>query len=73
MTTAKTKYIELPVTTKAESNQGYEIGGKAHWVRLCAVDADGTVIAMDDVAGHYTTCHSLTEQQIAEARRIAGI
>jgi hypothetical protein len=68
-----TKYIELPVKTKPESNQGYEINGKAHWVRLCAVDPDGTVSAMDDVSGHYTTCHSLSVSQQTEARRIADV
>lgn len=25
--------------------------------------SDGTVSVWDDVAGHYTTCHSLTESQ----------
>lgn len=35
------------------------------------VDADGTVRVWDSVAGHYTTCHSLTARQIASARRRA--
>lgn len=32
------------------------------------VDADGTVRIWDDVADHYTTCHSLTAAQIRYIR-----
>lgn len=71
MTTAK--YIELPVQTETEATRGHEINGAWHWMLDCSVDADGTVCVLDTIAGHYTHCHSLTESQIAEARRIAGI
>ena len=27
------------------------------------VESDGSVLVHDDVAGHYTRCHSLTEEQ----------
>ncbi len=33
------------------------------------VEADGTVRVYDDLAGHYTTCHSLTVAQIRYIRR----
>jgi hypothetical protein len=42
-------------------NQGYK----------ARVDADGTVRVWDSVAGHYTTCHSLTERQYRYCRRNA--
>jgi hypothetical protein len=35
------------------------------------IHADGTVEVYDDLAGHYTTCHSLTPRQIAYVRRRA--
>ena len=34
-------------------------------------EKDGTVRVYDSVAGHYTTCHSLTENQKAYVRRMA--
>lgn len=71
MTTAK--YIELPVKTKAEATRGHEIKGIWHWVLDCSVDADGTVCVLDEIAGHYTHRHSLTEPQIAEARKLASL
>jgi hypothetical protein len=38
-----------------------------------AVDADGTVRVWDSVAGHYTTCHSLSRSAQAKARKLAGV
>lgn len=32
---------------------------------------DGIVSAWDDVAGHYTTLHSLTRRQVGAVRRLA--
>ena len=34
--------------------------------------ADGQAHVWDSVAGHYTTCHSLTESQVARVRRLAN-
>lgn len=34
-------------------------------------EKDGTVYVYDNVAGHYTTCHSLTENQKKRVRRLA--
>lgn len=41
--------------------------------RRCLVDATGTVRAWDEQAGHYSVAHELTDEQIAEAVRLAGI
>lgn len=35
-------------------------------------DASGTVRVFDSVAGHYTTCHSLTPAQVARVRRLTA-
>ena len=37
-----------------------------------AVDADGTVRVWDSVAGHYTTCHSLSASAIRRIVKLAG-
>jgi hypothetical protein len=37
-------------------------------VAACA-DDEGVVRVWDSVAGHYTTCHSLTRRQIQHVRR----
>lgn len=37
------------------------------------VDSDGTVAVWDNVAGHYTTCHSLGESAILRIRKLAEI
>jgi hypothetical protein len=37
-----------------------------------AADSTGTVRVYDTVAGHYTTCHSLTAAQCARVRRLAA-
>jgi hypothetical protein len=36
-----------------------------------AVEADGTVRVWDSVAGHYTTCHSLSAKTQARIRKQA--
>ena len=71
MSKSDTKYVSLPVDSKNESNEGYELNGKWHWVRLCSVDNDGTVRAFDETAGHYTITHSLSDDQIKKARELA--
>ena len=37
------------------------------------VDEDGTVRAWDGVAGHWTTCHSITDRNQSAIRKAAGI
>lgn len=37
----------------------------------CRVEADGTVLVWDSVAGHFTRCHSLSESAIRRIRRLA--
>lgn len=36
------------------------------------VSADGTVRVWDSVAGHYTTCHSLSKSATARIRKLAA-
>jgi hypothetical protein len=36
------------------------------------VDEDGTIRVWDDVAGHYTVCHSLTRSAARRVRRMAS-
>lgn len=44
----------------------------AKGVYKLSVDTDGTVRVYDRTAGHYTTCHSLSERSMAAARRKAA-
>jgi hypothetical protein len=46
-------------------------GGKVEAVR-CRVESDGTVRVWDSVAGHYTTCHSLSAAAQRRARKLAA-
>lgn len=64
-------------TTKTyDSNKSITIRGRAFQGRLeslrCMVDEDGTVRVYDNVAGHYTTCHSLPERTQARVRKLAA-
>lgn len=53
---------------------------KTCWVRdafsgyrgryLAYADENGDVLVWDSVAGHYTTCHSLTRSQCERVRRL---
>ena len=65
------RHVSLPVETRAEADWG--AGDPMRSYRDVLVDDDGTVRVWDDVAGHYTLWHRLTEAQIAEARRLAGV
>lgn len=38
----------------------------------CMVDDNGTVRVYDDVAGYYTTCHSLSLPAQARVRKLAA-
>ena len=55
---------EITARAKAYSSEGI----KTH---KFSVDADGTVRVWDSVAGHYTTCHSLSKSAEARIRRLA--
>jgi hypothetical protein len=37
----------------------------------CIVDSDGTVRVYDSIAGHYTTCHSLSNRDLGRIRAAA--
>ena len=67
------RFIELPVNSQSEATEGYEINGVWHWVRLCAVESDGSVLAFDEISGHYSRIHSLTDDQQSAARSLAGV
>ena len=58
--------ISKVVTIKAKAFSG----GRVENCR-CMVDADGTVRVWDSVAGHYTTCHSLSKSAQERARKLA--
>lgn len=60
----KMNTIEITARAKAFSNEGI----KTH---KFSVDADGTVRVWDSVAGHYTTCHSLSKSAEARIRKLA--
>ena len=57
--------MSIYVTTRAKAWSGRGIGD----VRAC-VEGDA-VSVYDDVAGHYTTCHSLGASAVARIRRLA--
>lgn len=61
-----TETTDRVVTIRARAFSGDRI--RDH---RCTVDADGTVRVWDEVAGHYTTCHSLTRGALARARKAA--
>ncbi len=55
------------VTVKCKAFSGGRI--QSH---RCIVDADGSVRVYDDVAGYYTTCHSMSERTQARVRKLAA-
>ena len=57
---------ETTVRTRAKAWTGYGVAKIK-----CRVDADGTVWVYDSVAGHYTTCHSLSDSAVRRIRRLA--
>lgn len=57
---------EKSITVRAKA-----FAGRMETVR-CIVDANGTVRVYDSVAGHYTTCHSLSDSAIRRIRKIAA-
>ena len=56
---------EITARAKAFSNEGI----KSH---KFTVSADGTVRVWDAVAGHYTTCHSLSPSAERRIRKLAN-
>lgn len=60
-----TSRIQFTSRCKAFSGEPMQI------YRIC-VDSDGTVSVWDSVAGHYTTCHALSERQQQRLRKIAS-
>jgi hypothetical protein len=59
------KYIEIKTATALKT---FSCGSTC---RMFSV-LDGVVKAFDDVAGHYTVCHSLTTRQQSYLRRLAA-
>lgn len=56
---------EITVRAKAFSREGV----RSHKVM---VYGDGTVRVWDSVAGHYTSCHSLSQSAQARIRKLAA-
>lgn len=60
--------MSTTITTRAKAFSGRSI----ETIRA-SVDADGTVRVYDSVAGHYTTCHSLSPSAQRRIRRLAAV
>ena len=58
-------------TTKVVTIRAKAFSGQGVREHECTVDADGTVRVWDSVAGHYTTCHSLSKSAQDKARKLA--
>ena len=54
------------ITTRARAFSGRSIEECR-----CRLDADGSVLVWDDLARHYTRCHSLSESAQRRIRRLA--
>lgn len=65
MTTTTTRTADVTVSARAK----FFACGRIE-TRKCLVEPDGSVLVWDDVAAHYTRCHSLSS---AAARRIANL
>lgn len=55
------------------ASDGPELCEPGRYYRTCLVESDGSVLAWDSVADHFTSCHSLSEAQQDEARRLATL
>ncbi len=64
--TTTTQTTDRTITARCRAFSGQSI--QTH---RCMVSADGTVRVWDSVAGHYTTCHSLSESAQQRIRRLA--
>lgn len=58
--------METIVTTRAKAFRGQGVQ-----TIEALVEGDGTVRVYDDIAGYYTTCHSLSERAQARIRKLA--
>lgn len=64
--------VSLP-TTRERADVGYGwLGEPMQYRRSVLVTATGSVLVWDEVAGAYTGCHDLTEEEQAQARRLAA-
>lgn len=61
---SETNTIEITARAKAFSSEGV----REH---KFSVSGDGTVRVWDSVAGHYTTCHSMSPSTQARIRKLA--
>lgn len=68
MTTTSTAITAIRTITVAS---GRPFASGAQWGYRAHVEADGSVRVYDDVARHYTACHSLSPAQLAYVRRMA--
>lgn len=55
----------ISIRTKAFASEGIRMN-------RVMVEADGSVLVWDSVAGHYTRCHSMSESAIRRARKLAS-
>ena len=60
-----TKTREITCRARAFAGRGVET------IR-CRLDADGSVLVWDDLARHYTRCHSLGKSAHRRIRRLAA-
>ena len=58
-------------TRSIRTMSGRAFTGTDQWGYVASVDAAGVVSVYDSIAGYYTTCHALTERQMARIRRLA--
>lgn len=66
------KGIELNIrSAKPEADWG--AGEPLDCYRCVLVEADGAVLALDEVSGTYTRHHQLSAEQVAEAQRLAEL
>jgi hypothetical protein len=63
-------YNARPRYVRARTGRAFSCDGPNSGYRA-RIHADGTVEVYDSLAGHYTTCHSLTAAQIRYVRRAA--
>lgn len=61
----------IPKETVVIIRSGRAFSGSSQWGYRALVSTDGNVSVWDDIAGHYTTSHSLTGRQKAYCRAIA--
>ena len=79
MSRAESRVISLQIPDKARADWGRNVSAewpndpRMEWYRDVMVDPDGTIRVWDEIAEHYTRLHNLTEAEVVEARRLAGV